>query len=75
MDHQLCFSEKLLWTKFLSGIHQKSANQSFEFMKASSILIQCVKTCQHDCTQEGSFIPICKNSRLDITHLEALRIW
>ena len=44
MDHQLCFREKLLWTKFLSGIHQKSANQSFEFMKASSIPIQCVKT-------------------------------
>ena len=33
MDHQLCFREKLLWTKFLSGIHQKSANQSFEFMR------------------------------------------
>ena len=25
--------------------------------------------------QDGSFIPICKSSRLDITHLEALRIW
>ena len=75
MDHQLCFREKLLWKKFLSGIHQKSANQSFEFMKASSIPIQCVKTCQHDCRQDGSFIPICKSSRLDITHLEALRIW
>ena len=75
VDHQLCLREKLLWTKLLSVIHQISANQSLELMPGSSIPIQCVKTCQHDCTLDGSLIPICKNSRLDITDLEALRPW
>ena len=71
VDHQLCLREKLLWMKLLSGIHQISANQSLELMPASSIPIQC----QHDYTLDGSLIPICKNSRLDITDLEALRTW
>ena len=75
VDHQLCLREKLLWTKLLSVIHQISANQSLELMPGSSIPIQCVKACQHDCTLDGSLIPICKNSRLDITDLEALRPW
>ena len=75
MDHQLCLREKLLWMKPLSGIHQMSANQWLELMRASSIRIQCVKTCQQDCTQDGSLIPICKNSRLDITDLAFLRTW
>ena len=74
MDHQLCLRGKLLWTKLLSEIHQISANQLLELMPASSILIQGVKTCQHDCTQDGSLIPICKNARLDINDLEALRL-
>ena len=68
----IVFSRKVVVEKFFI---RDSANQSFEFMKASSIPVQCVKTCQHDCTQDGSFIPICKHSMLDITHLEALRIW
>ena len=74
MDHQLCLRGKLLWTKLLSEIHQISANQLSELTPASSILIQGVKTCQHDCTQDGSLIPICKNARLDITDLKALRL-
>ena len=73
MDHQLCLREKLLWTKPLSGIHQMSANQLLELMRASSIPIQCVKTCQQDCTQDGILIP--KNSRLDITDLAISRTW
>ena len=44
-------------------------------MQASSIPIQCVKTCQHDRTQDGSLIPKCKNSRLDITDLAVMRTW
>ena len=75
VDHQLCLRKKLLWIKLLSVIHQISANQSLELMPGSSIPIQCVKTCQHDCTLDGSLIPICKNSRLDITDIEALRPW
>ena len=71
----MCLREKLLWTKHLSGIHQMSANQLLELMRASSIPIQCVKTCQQGCTQDGSLIPICKNSRLDITDLAFLRTW
>ena len=74
MDHQLCLRGKLLWTKLLSEIHQISANQLLELTPASSILIQGVKTCQHDCSQDGSLIPICKNARLDITDLKALRL-
>ena len=74
VDHQLCLRGKLLWTKLLSEIHQISANQLLELTPASSILIQGVKTCQHDCTQDGSLIPICKNARLDITDLKALRL-
>ena len=61
--------------KPLSGIHQMSANQLLELMRASSIPIQGVKTCQHDCKQDMSLIPICKNSRLDITDLAILRTW
>ena len=52
-----------------------SANQSLELMRASSIPIQCVKTSQQDCTQNGSLIPICKKSRLDIPDLAILRTW
>ena len=74
VDHQLCLRGKLLWTKLLSEIHQISANQLLELTPASSILIQGVKTCQHDCTQDGSLIPICKNARLDINDLKALRL-
>ena len=60
MVHQLCLREKLLWMEPLLRIHQMSANQLLELMQASSIPIQCVKTCQQGCTQDGSFIPICK---------------
>ena len=75
MDHQLSLREKLLWMKLLSGIHQIYANQLLELMRASSIPNQCVKTSQQDCTQDGSLIPICKNSRLDITDFAVLRTW
>ena len=68
----IVFTRKAVVDKTLSVIHQISANQSLELMPGSSIPIQCVKTCQHDCTLDGSLIPICKNSRLDITDLEAL---
>ena len=71
--HQLCLREKLLWIKPLSGIHQMSANQLLELMRASFIPIQCFNTYQQDCTQDGSLIPIFKNSRLDITDLAILR--
>ena len=74
MDHQ-CLLEKLLWMKPLSGIHQMSAIQLLKLMRASSIPIQCVKTCQQDCTQDGKLIPICKNSKLDTTDLAILRTW
>ena len=75
VDHQLCLREKLLLQKFLSGIPQMSANQLLELMRASSIPIQCVKTCQQGCTQDGSLIRICKKSRLDITYVALLRTW
>ena len=37
VDHQLCLGKKLLWTKTTTGIHQMSANQLLELMRASSI--------------------------------------
>ena len=46
-----------------------------ELMRASSIPIQFVKICQQDCQHDGSFIPICKNSRLDLTDFAILRTW
>ena len=61
--------------KPLSGIHQMSANQLLELMRASSKPIQCVKTCQQDCTQDGILNTVCKNSRLNITDLAILRTW
>ena len=50
-------------------------NQSLELMRASSIRFQCVKICRKDCQKDGSFIPICKNSRLDLSDLAILRTW
>ena len=44
-------------------------------MRASSIPSQCVKKCKHDCTEDESLIPICKNSRLNVTDLVTLRTW
>ena len=63
--HPLCLRLKLLWMEPLSGIHQRSANQSLEMMGASISHIQYVNICQQNCTQDGSLIPICKNSKLD----------
>ena len=73
VDYQLCSRKKLLWTKPLSGTHQISAKQSLAFIRSSSVPTQCVKICQQGCTQDGRLIPICKNSRLDITDLAILR--
>ena len=56
----IVFTRKLVVDGTSSGIHQSSANQLLELMRTSSIPIKCVKTCQQDCTQDGSLIAICK---------------
>ena len=60
-----------------STVFTRKAVMDKTFIKDSSRIHQpalsLFKTCQHDCTQDRSLIPICKKSRLDISNLAILR--